>query len=69
MAHWTNLDLPVNKHLKLEDGTLLLPYECDACHQTVIATTVSTRNKYIISIFHYHYCPHCGELMQCNIDN
>ena len=65
MNHWINLSSPTNKYPKLEDGTLLLPYECQVCHQTVIATTESTSNKYLISITNYHYCPHCGKPMRC----
>ena len=61
MNYWINLSSPTNKYPELENGTLLLPYECPTCHQVVIAAGISTNNKYMISIAHYHYCPHCGK--------
>ena len=61
MNYWINLSSPTNKYPKLEDGTLLLPYECTTCHQVIMATGPSTNNKYMISIANYHYCPCCGK--------
>ena len=61
MNYWINLSSPTNKYPELENGTLLLPYECPTCHQVVMAAGIATNNKYMISIAHYHYCPHCGK--------
>ena len=44
----------------LGDQTPMFIYECDNCHEVVLAAPSYTVKKYIISIANYHYCPHCG---------
>ena len=60
-AYWHGLGSPKNVSAKLNDGTWLVPYECSNCHQCVIAAGPAVKDKYVISISNYHYCPHCGK--------
>ena len=60
-TYWHGLGSPKNVSAKLEDGTWLLPYECENCKQSVIAAGPQVKDKYTISISNYHYCPYCGQ--------
>ena len=57
------------KHIKgaqsflpqLGDKTPMYMYECDNCHEIVLATPSYTARQYIVSIANFNYCPHCGK--------
>ena len=45
----------------LGDNTPMYMYECEACHEVILATPSYTARKYAVSIANFYYCPHCGE--------